>query len=70
MGTLLKSWTLKGFKGQEKDIVILSCVRAGVGRSVGFLSDTRFVTFSGTGFKRMNVAITRAKSSHFILGNS
>ena len=47
-------------QGQEKDIIILSCVRGGpedVG--IGFLSDVR----------RMNVALTRAKSSLFILGN-
>ncbi|KAF5338959.1 hypothetical protein D9611_008720 [Ephemerocybe angulata] len=53
--------TVDGFQGQEKDIIILSCVRAGPGlRSIGFLSDVR----------RLNVAITRAKSSLFILGNS
>ncbi|EIW80969.1 hypothetical protein CONPUDRAFT_104043 [Coniophora puteana RWD-64-598 SS2] len=53
--------TVDGFQGQEKDIIILSCVRAGPGlQSVGFLSDVR----------RMNVSITRAKSSLFILGNA
>ncbi|KAJ3568749.1 hypothetical protein NP233_g5511 [Leucocoprinus birnbaumii] len=53
--------TVDGFQGQEKDIIILSCVRAGPGlQNIGFLSDTR----------RMNVALTRAKSSLFILGNS
>ncbi|KAJ7109726.1 SEN1 N terminal-domain-containing protein [Mycena crocata] len=53
--------TVDGFQGQEKTIVILSCVRSGPGlESVGFLSDVR----------RMNVALTRAKSSLFILGNA
>lgn len=31
--------TVDGFQGQEKDVIILSCVRAGPGlRSIGFLS--------------------------------
>ncbi|CAL1713074.1 unnamed protein product [Somion occarium] len=53
--------TVDGFQGQEKEIIILSCVRAGPGVSrVGFLSDIR----------RMNVALTRARSSLFILGHA
>jgi len=53
--------TVDGFQGQEKDIIILSCVRAGPSlSSVGFLSDIR----------RMNVAMTRSRSSLFIIGNS
>ncbi|KAF5369282.1 hypothetical protein D9758_002689 [Tetrapyrgos nigripes] len=53
--------TVDGFQGQEKDIIILSCVRAGPNvTNIGFLSDIR----------RMNVAITRAKSSLFILGHA
>lgn len=52
--------TIDGFQGQEKDIIIMSCVRAQPdARGVGFLGDTR----------RMNVAITRARSSLWILGN-
>jgi senataxin len=34
--------TVDGFQGQEKDVIILSCVRAGPGlQSIGFLSGTQ-----------------------------
>jgi len=49
-----------GFQGQEKDIIIFSCVRASQSGSVGFLADIR----------RMNVALTRARQSLFILGHA
>jgi len=52
--------TVDGFQGQEKDIIILSCVRGGVKKGIGFLGDIR----------RMNVAFTRAKCSLFVLGNA
>ncbi|CDR46333.1 hypothetical protein NBRC10512_007411 [Rhodotorula toruloides] len=53
--------TVDGFQGQEKDIIILSCVRGGsADKGVGFLADTR----------RMNVSLTRARSSIWILGDS
>jgi senataxin len=53
--------TIDGFQGQEKDIIIVSTVRGGPGvSSIGHVSDIR----------RMNVAITRARSSLFILGHA
>ncbi|KAI9139240.1 AAA domain-containing protein [Paraphysoderma sedebokerense] len=53
--------TVDGFQGQEKEIILLSCVRAGGSdRGIGFLSDVR----------RMNVGLTRAKYSIFVLGHS
>ncbi|ODV93726.1 hypothetical protein PACTADRAFT_51485 [Pachysolen tannophilus NRRL Y-2460] len=53
--------TVDGFQGQEKEIIIMSCVRASNDQNgVGFLSDVR----------RMNVGLTRARTSLWILGNS
>lgn len=49
--------TVDGFQGQEKDAIILSCVRS---NGLGFLSD----------FRRVNVAITRAKANLFVIGNA
>ncbi|CAA22438.1 ATP-dependent RNA helicase Dbl8 [Schizosaccharomyces pombe] len=52
--------TVDGFQGQEKDIIIFSCVRSSMSGGIGFLQDLR----------RLNVALTRAKSSLYIVGNS
>lgn len=52
--------TTDAFQGRESEVIIFSCVRASVNRGIGFLSDIR----------RMNVGITRAKSSLWVLGNS
>lgn len=51
--------TIDGFQGQEKEIIIISCVRADKTGGVGFLRD----------YRRMNVAMTRSKCSLWILGN-
>ena len=51
--------TTDAFQGRESEVIIFSCVRAST-KGIGFLSDIR----------RMNVGITRAKSSLWVLGNS
>lgn len=53
--------SVDGFQGQEKDIIIFSCVRGDEKqRGIGFLADRR----------RINVAVTRARASLWIIGNS
>ena len=52
--------TTDAFQGRESEVIIFSCVRASSSKGIGFLSDIR----------RMNVGITRAKSSLWVLGNS
>ncbi|MGL4518502.1 MAG: AAA domain-containing protein [Phocaeicola sp.] len=52
--------TVDGFQGQERDVVLISLVRANEAGQIGFLSDLR----------RMNVAITRARMKLFILGDA
>ena len=51
--------TVDGFQGQERDIILISMVRANENGKIGFLRDLR----------RMNVAITRARMKLIILGD-
>lgn len=52
--------TIDSFQGQEQESVIVSLVRANDEGDIGFLKD----------YRRMNVAITRAKEQLFIIGDS
>lgn len=51
--------TVDGFQGQERDIIMVSLVRANSQGQIGFLRDLR----------RMNVAMTRARHKLFVLGD-
>lgn len=52
--------TVDGFQGQERDIILISLVRANEEGQIGFLNDLR----------RMNVAMTRARMKLIILGDA
>ena len=51
--------TVDGFQGQERDVIVISIVRANEEGQIGFLYDLR----------RMNVAITRARMKLIIIGD-
>lgn len=52
--------TIDSFQGQECETVLISLVRSNAGAEIGFLKD----------YRRMNVAITRAKEQLYIIGDS
>ena len=52
--------TIDSFQGQEKENIILSLVRSNNDGDIGFLKD----------YRRMNVALTRAKEKLFVIGDS
>ncbi len=56
----LKIKTIDSFQGQENDTILISLVRSNSESSIGFLND----------YRRMNVALTRAKEKLIIIGDS
>ena len=52
--------TVDSFQGSEAEQVVISFVRSNSGGRIGFLSD----------YRRLNVALTRARRSLFLVGNS
>jgi superfamily I DNA and/or RNA helicase len=56
----LEVGTVDGFQGREKEAVVVDLVRSNEDGEVGFLGDIR----------RMNVAITRARSFLLVIGDS
>ncbi|MFK7932853.1 MAG: AAA domain-containing protein [Saprospiraceae bacterium] len=52
--------TIDGFQGQEKDVVYISLVRSNSKQEIGFLKD----------YRRMNVAMTRARKQLIVVGDS
>ena len=52
--------TIDSFQGQEQECIFLSLVRSNDDGDIGFLKD----------YRRMNVAITRAKEQLFVIGDS
>ena len=57
---LITVHTVDGFQGQERDVIMISLVRANEKGQIGFLRD----------LQRMNVAITRARMKLLILGEA
>jgi ATP-dependent RNA/DNA helicase IGHMBP2 len=52
--------TIDAFQGQERDIIYISLVRSNEKGEIGFLSD----------YRRMNVALTRARKKLVVIGDS
>jgi ATP-dependent RNA/DNA helicase IGHMBP2 len=60
IGTPIEVNTVDGFQGQERDVIYISLTRSNSEGSIGFLAD----------YRRMNVAMTRAKLKLVLVGDS
>jgi superfamily I DNA and/or RNA helicase len=60
LGEKYRVHTIDSFQGQENNIIIISLVRSNEDGTIGFLAD----------YRRMNVAITRAKQELYVIGDS
>jgi ATP-dependent RNA/DNA helicase IGHMBP2 len=58
--TIITINTIDGFQGQERDVIYLSLVRSNAKHEIGFLQD----------YRRMNVAMTRARMLLIVVGDS
>jgi superfamily I DNA and/or RNA helicase len=52
--------SIDGFQGAERDIIYISLVRSNEQNEIGFLKD----------YRRMNVALTRARKKLIVVGDS
>ncbi len=59
-GTQVEVNTVDGFQGQERDVIYISLTRSNDNGTIGFLSD----------YRRMNVAMTRAKKKLIMVGDT
>lgn len=56
----IKVDTVDSFQGQERDLIIISLVRSNSNNEIGFLKD----------YRRLNVALTRARKKLIVIGDS
>ena len=57
---LISIRTVDGFQGQEREVIAISLVRSNRNFQIGFLAD----------YRRINVAMTRARKKLFLIGDS